>query len=79
MKVFNLIWKGLLMWATIAFVGIFVMSVDSLSLKQVLVGFSISIFLSYLVKRVISLQEMEIISGANLFDRLITPKERRGK
>lgn len=72
MRTFKLILKGVLLYATILAVMLFISGIDSLIEipMKMLLWLLVTIILITACRRTISIRELYILSGCNIFDRL---------
>lgn len=72
MKTLKLILKGVLLYVTILAVMIFVGGIDSLveTPMKMLLWILVTVILIAICRRIISIRELYILSGYNIFNRL---------
>lgn len=63
----TMIFKGILLWFTAVFILLFIAAVDSMSIGQILTGASLCIILLFVCKHKLTMKDIDILSGSNLF------------
>lgn len=65
------IFKGILLWATVFSVMLFIMAIDSLSLVSILLWVAINIILIIVSRHNLTVRDVYHLSGSRLIDRIL--------